>query len=213
MQHPEKLEKSICSRLLNDAPTVEKGAPGNIQANNYSHVCFSFRMRSVFGHRYLPTVLLPLLLAMILFVACTGHHLKYQSSPPPPFSDSPTGILDFLQSDGSVKASITVEIADTPETQMRGLMGRSDLSINKGMLFVFQQLKPRKFWMKNTRISLDIIFIGTDECIVNIAESTTPMSEQHYRSDGPIKYAVEVRAGFVKRFKIDSSTCIRWRRL
>ncbi|MGA7145044.1 MAG: DUF192 domain-containing protein [Desulfobacterales bacterium] len=170
-------------------------------------------MMSVFKQRYHTPVLLILFLAMILFVACTGHYLKNQNTPSPPFSDYPTGTLDFLQSDGSVKTSITVEIADTTETQMKGLMGRRDLSINKGMLFVFQQLKPRKFWMKNTPISLDIIFIGRDGCIVNIAESTTPMSEKHYRSDGPIKYAVEVSAGFAKHFEIDSSTCIRWRYL
>jgi uncharacterized protein len=170
-------------------------------------------MRSVFKQRYHPTVLLVLFLAIMPFVSCTGHYSKNQGNPPPPFPDNPTGVLDFLQSDGSVKVSITVEIADTPETQMKGLMGRSDLNINKGMLFVFQQLKPRKFWMKNTPISLDIIFIGEDGCIVNIAESTSPMSEKHYRSEGPIKYAVEVRAGFTKRFKINSSTCIRWHRL
>ncbi len=192
---------------------MARGAPGNIQSNYYLHVCLSVHMKSVFRQRYHTKVLIVLFLAMILFVACAGLHLKNHSNPPPPFSDYPTGILDFLQSDGSVKASITVEIADTPETQMKGLMGRSDLSINKGMLFVFQQLKPRKFWMKNTPISLDIIFIGKNGCIVNIAESTTPMSEKHYRSDGPIKYVVEVRAGFAKRFKIDSSTCIRWHRL
>ncbi|MGA8180077.1 MAG: DUF192 domain-containing protein [Desulfobacterales bacterium] len=212
MQHPEKLEKSIYSRSLSDAPAVGRGSPENIRRHYDSHVCFSVHMRSVFRQRYRPAVLLVLFLAMILFVACTSHYLKNQNRSSPPFYDHPTGILDFLQSDGSVKTSITVEIADTTETQMKGLMGRSDLSIKKGMLFVFQQLKPRRFWMKNTPISLDIIFIGGDGCIVNIAESTTPMSEKHYRSDGPIKYVVEVRAGFAKRFKIDSSTCIRWRR-
>jgi uncharacterized protein len=150
--------------------------------------------------------------AMMFFTACTSHQLKDQINPPP-LSEYSTGTLDFLNIDGSVIAAITIEIADTPETQIKGLMGRSDLSANKGMLFVFKHLKPRKFWMRNTQISLDIIFIGGDGCIVNIAESTTPMSDQSYRSKGPIKYVVEVRAGFAKRFKIDSNTCIRWRRL
>ena len=67
--------------------------------------------------------------------------------------------------------------------------------------------------MKNTSVPLDIIFVGEGGCIVNIAESTTPMSGKDYWSSGPIKYVVEVRAGFSKRFKIDTSTCIRWRRL
>ncbi len=156
-------------------------------------------------------VLLVLFPAMMLFSSCTSHHQINQANPPP-LSEYSAGTLDFIKIDGSVKASITIEIADTPETQVKGLMGRSGLSANKGMLFVFKQLKPRKFWMRNTQVSLDIIFIGGDGCIVNIAESTTPMSDQSYWSNRPIRYVVEVRAGFAKRFKIDSNTCIRWRR-
>jgi uncharacterized membrane protein (UPF0127 family) len=169
-------------------------------------------MRSEHKQPFHPMVMLVLFPLMMLFIACGGYSPKTRGKPPV-LSDYSAGALDFVRIDGSVKASITVEIADTPETQMKGLMGRKNLSINKGMLFVFKRLKPRKFWMKNTPISLDIIFIGADGCIVNIAESTTPMSERGYWSDGPVKYVVEVRAGFTKHFKIDSSTCIRWRRL
>ncbi len=168
-------------------------------------------MRSEHKQPYHPTVLLIFFSLMMLFIACAGYYPKNRGNPPV-LSDYSAGALDFVSIDGSVKASITVEIADTPETQIQGLMGRKDLSINNGMLFVFKRLKPRKFWMKNTPISLDIIFVGADGCIANIAESTTPMSERSYRSDGPVKYVVEVRAGFAKHFKIDSSTCMRWQR-
>lgn len=123
------------------------------------------------------------------------------------------GKLDFVRFDDSVVASINIEIADTPETQIKGLMGRSSLDCNNGMLFVFESLKPQKFLMKNTQISLDIIFVGEKGCVVNIAESATPMSDKIYESKGPIKYVVEVKAGFAKYFKIDKGICIRWRRL
>ncbi len=123
------------------------------------------------------------------------------------------GKLDFVRFDDSVVASINIEIADTPETQTKGLMGRSSLDYNNGMLFVFESLKPQKFLMKNTAISLDIIFVGEKGCVVNIAESATPMSGKIYRSKGPIKYVVEVKTGFAKHFKIDKGICIRWRRL
>ena len=123
------------------------------------------------------------------------------------------GKLDFVRFDDSVVASINIEIADTPETQTKGLMGRSSLDYNNGMLFVFESLKPQKFLMKNTAISLDIIFVGEKGCVVNIAESATPMSGKIYRSNGPIKYVVEVKTGFVKHFKIDKSICIRYLRL
>lgn len=132
---------------------------------------------------------------------------------PPADSIRVDGTLDFVQPDGSVAASIFIEIADTPETQMKGLMGRHALADTHGMLFVFESLKPRKFWMKDTPVSLDIIFAGEDGCVVHIAESTYPMSDQRVTSGEPVKYVVEVRAGFAERFHIDKNTCIQWRRL
>lgn len=122
------------------------------------------------------------------------------------------GVLEFVRFDDTVVTSINIEIADTPETQMKGLMGRRSIGYTHGMLFVFETVKPQNFLMKNTQISLDIIFVGENECVVNIAESTTPMSDKIYRSEGPVKYVVEVKAGFAKYFKIDKRICIRWRR-
>jgi uncharacterized membrane protein (UPF0127 family) len=122
------------------------------------------------------------------------------------------GILEFVRFDDSVVSSINIEIADTPETQIKGLMGRSTIDHTQGMLFVFESVKPQIFLMKNTPISLDIIFVGKNGCVINIAENTTPMSDKIYRSQGPIKYVVEVRAGFAKYFKIEKGVCIRWRR-
>jgi uncharacterized protein len=169
-------------------------------------------MESALNRQRYWMILVFFILEISIFSACT---LPNQT---PQVNQSPSmirkdGILDFVHPDASIKASITIEIADTPETQIKGLMGRSALDDSSGMLFVFERIEPRKFWMKNTPIPLDIIFIGADGCIVNIVESTTPMSNQRYRSKGPVKYVVEVRAGFVKRFKIDPSTCIRWQHL
>lgn len=91
-------------------------------------------------------------------------------------------------------------------------MGRRSIDHTHGMLFVFESVKPQIFLMKNTPISLDIIFVGENGCVINIAENTTPMSDKIYRSQGPIKYVVEVRAGFAKYFKIEKGVCIKWRR-
>ncbi|MBW2603634.1 MAG: DUF192 domain-containing protein [Deltaproteobacteria bacterium] len=168
-------------------------------------------MKSAFSRQHCRMIPVILFLAMSLLSACTGHNQTLQVNPPPAFILK-DGTLDFVLTDESIKASIAIEIADTPETQMKGLMGRSTIDDNSGMLFVFQHIEPRKFWMKNTPVPLDIIFIGGDGCIVNIAESTTPMSNRSYRSKGPVKYVVEVRAGFAKRFQIDTKTCIQWRR-
>jgi uncharacterized membrane protein (UPF0127 family) len=169
-------------------------------------------MGSAFNRQHYWMVLVFFILEISIFSACTVPNQTLQVNQPPSWIRR-DGTLDFVHPDESIKTSIAIEIADTPETQMQGLMGRRILDDSSGMLFVFERIEPQKFWMKNTPIPLDIIFIGGDGCIVNIVESTTPMSNQRYRSKGPIKYVVEVHAGFVKRFKIDSSTCIRWQRL
>jgi len=151
-------------------------------------------------------------LAIWLLFSC-GHHNHDLQSMPPFDSIRVDGNLDFVQPDGSVAASIFIEIAETPETQMKGLMGRQRLADTQGMLFVFERVKPRNFWMKGTPVPLDILFVGSDGYVVHMAESTPPMSNQRVTSGEPVKYVVEVGAGFAKRFKIDTDTCIRWRRL
>ena len=148
---------------------------------------------------------------IFILSACTTHNQTPQINPTLA-SIRKDGTLDFVHPDSTIAASIDIEIADTPETQMKGLMGRRALDHSSGMLFVFERLEPQKFWMKNTPVPLDIIFVGGDGCIVNIIESATPMSSRSYRSNGPVKYVIEVRAGFAKRFEVDSDTCIRWQR-
>ena len=168
-------------------------------------------MGLAFDKQHCRMVLVFFCLEISLLSACTYHNQILEVNLPLA-SIRKDGTLDFVHLGESIKASIAIEIAESPETQMKGLMGRSTLDDSSGMLFVFERIKPRKFWMKNTPVPLDIIFVGGNGCIVNIVESTTPMSNQRYRSAGPIKYVIEVRAGFAKRFKLDSDTCIQWQR-
>lgn len=123
------------------------------------------------------------------------------------------GRFSFLQVDDSVIISIDIEIADTYKARKKGLMSRELSDFSSGMLFVFQDVKPRDFWMHNTPVSLDIIFIGEDFRIVNIARETMPMSDWLYSSKGPAKYVVEVKAGFAERYGIKEGTKIRWEKL
>ena len=168
-------------------------------------------MGSAFIRRHLRTVSIVFFLQASLLSSCT-HHNQTLKVNQPSASICKEGTLDFVRFDKSIKASIAIEIADTPETQMKGLMGRKNLDDNSGMLFVFEHLEPQKFWMKNTLVPLDIIFVGGDGYIVNIVESAPPLSNRRYRSKGPVKYVVEVRAGFAKRFQLDTDTCIQWQR-
>ncbi|MFT4571401.1 MAG: uncharacterized membrane protein (UPF0127 family) [Hyphomicrobiaceae bacterium] len=98
--------------------------------------------------------------------------------------------------------SVNVELAVSPAIQARGLMFRSDLGENEGMLFIFPKDASRSFWMKNTPLSLDIMYIGADQIIGHIAERTTPYSETSIPSHGPARYVLEVNAGFSARHGI-----------
>jgi hypothetical protein len=95
-----------------------------------------------------------------------------------------------------------VEMAETPEEQEQGLMYRRELADGKGMLFDLGEEKPAIFWMKNTYVSLDMIFIRADGTIASIAENTTPLSEARIYSNAPVRGVLEVVAGTAKRYGI-----------
>ena len=101
----------------------------------------------------------------------------------------------------------TVEIADTNNSRQIGLMCRKTLKDEKGMLFIFDDSQIRSFWMKNTLIPLDIIFIDKDFNIINIYHNTTPLLENiFYTSDSPAKYVLEVNGGVAETYNYDSSS-------
>jgi len=122
------------------------------------------------------------------------------------------GRVEFLRPDGSVAVRIPVEIADDPAEWTEGLMGRRQMSDKEGMLFVYPDEQPQVFWMRNTPISLDMIFIASDGRVVRIARRTRPMSDRHYHSIYPARYVVEVPAGFADRHDIRKGTEFRWQR-
>jgi uncharacterized membrane protein (UPF0127 family) len=88
-----------------------------------------------------------------------------------------------------------VELAASPAEQARGLMFRTELGADEGMLFPSNQPQVRSFWMRNTPLSLDIIFIGPDRRIMNIAANTVPYSLDSIASDGPAIAVLELRGG------------------
>jgi uncharacterized protein len=95
-----------------------------------------------------------------------------------------------------------VELANTDEQRARGLMFRRELPEGQGMLFDFGREAPVTMWMRNTYISLDMIFIRSDGRILRIAENTVPLSEAIIPSGGPVKAVLEVVAGTARRLGI-----------
>lgn len=122
------------------------------------------------------------------------------------------GMVEFLRPDGSVSVRISVEIADDPHSWTKGLMGRTQISDSEGMLFVYPAEQLQVFWMRNTPVSLDMIFLDADGRVVRVARRTQPMSDRHYHSIRPARYVVEVPAGFAERHNIRKGTEFRWQR-
>jgi len=119
------------------------------------------------------------------------------------------GNLYFIDSHrGDTLARIDIEIANDEDSRMRGLMDRDSLGINQGMLFIYSKAMDHTYWMKNTRISLDIIFIGDDKSVKYIADHTIPYSTTPIPGFYPSRYVVEVNAGFCLEHNIKPGVLI-----
>jgi uncharacterized membrane protein (UPF0127 family) len=109
----------------------------------------------------------------------------------------------------SGEVGVRVEIVHTPEARQRGLMWRDQLAEDAGMLFVFPETRPLSFWMRNTPLPLDIIYITEDAEILRIARSTRPYSDRPIPSGGPARYVLEVNAGFAARHGLAEGDAVR----
>jgi uncharacterized membrane protein (UPF0127 family) len=107
-------------------------------------------------------------------------------------SRTPTVII--TNSEGE-RVAVEVEIADNDAERQRGLMERTALAENAGMLFVFEREKPLAFWMKNTLIPLSVAYIDSNGRIVDI-QDMEPLDETTHPSAEPARYALEVNQGF-----------------
>ena len=105
---------------------------------------------------------------------------------------------------------VQIEIVDSAEEQAVGLMFRTELAENEGMLFIFTDMEQRGFWMKNTKIPLDIIFMDSQGTIVDIKENFQPCTADPCETyfSKPAQYALEVNAGFVKKNNVEVGNII-----
>jgi uncharacterized membrane protein (UPF0127 family) len=112
--------------------------------------------------------------------------------------------------DGVEKSSLKVEVADTDEERRRGLMFREKLDEDRGMLFTWDKTENRSFWMKNTLIPLDIIFIDEEKNIINIEEAypqpgANNSELRRYSSEEPARYVIESNLNYTDRNGVQES--------
>jgi len=106
---------------------------------------------------------------------------------------------------------VEVEVARTPEEQQRGLMFRTELKPDAGMLFVYQRDGDHSFWMKNTYIPLDMIFITADGRVAGVVENAEPLTTTSRQVGTPSRYVLEVNAGFFRRHGIQPGSPVSFR--
>lgn len=128
------------------------------------------------------------------------------------FDFNKQGELTFTSSENNFLKKIDIEIADNDEKRAEGLMYRTEMADNQGMLFIFPREEMQSFWMRNTGISLDILFVNADNKIVTIHNHTETYSDNSYPSTAPAKFVVEVNAGFCEKYNINEGDKISWRR-
>lgn len=110
------------------------------------------------------------------------------------------GTLDIKTANSTYH--FTVEIAKTAEERAQGLMFRSMLPENAGMLFLYPAEESVAFWMRNTPIPLDMLFLGKDGTILQIARNATPLSERPIPSLGPVRAVLEINGGLSDKWQI-----------
>src|SRR3546814_9581416 len=137
---------------------------------------------------------------------------QQQQAPATPARHPVSGleVIDLSVTTGGVRHAFKVELAATQPDQARGLMFRTDIGADEGMLFPSREPTVRSFWMKNTPLSLDIIFIGADRRIINIAANTTPYSLDSVVSDGPALAVLELNGGRAAELGIAPGDKVEW---
>lgn len=113
------------------------------------------------------------------------------------------GTLSFFKAvSDSLITTFDIEIADNDYEIQTGLMHRHNMLDNRAMLFIFENIQPRSFYMKNTHIPLDIIYLNKDGIIVSLQENAKPLDETSLPSSLPAKYVLEINAGLVDVFNL-----------
>jgi uncharacterized protein len=141
------------------------------------------------------------LLLALLLVGC-GHSVAKT-----PQQGEPSVVLTVKP---GVDHKVMVELARTPEQRNRGLMYRQSLAQGRGMLFLFPRSEPLKFWMKNTYIPLDMIFMDEQKHVVYVEENAEPLTLNERGPDVDARYVLEVPGGWAQAHDVRSGVVAKF---
>lgn len=158
-------------------------------------------------------VTFPLAAAVLLLAACSPHDAAQPATTEVPVAHHPVSGLEIIPLTVTTNGKphrFMVEVAATPHAQTQGLMFRKTLGPDEGMIFPRNPPGYASFWMKNTPLPLDIIFIGVDGKILNIAAKTTPYSLDPIPSDGVAAGVLEIAGGRAADLGIKPGDTVKW---
>ena len=149
---------------------------------------------------------------LLLQTSCKEEPKKSLETAPITFTKE--GDLSIFKKDGdSLITSLAIEIAESEYETATGLMYRKSMKEEQGMLFIFPDVAMHSFYMKNTEIPLDLIFIDENLKIVSFQKEAKPYDETSLSSQVPIKYVLEINAGLVDRWGLVVGDRITYERL
>lgn len=162
--------------------------------------------------RRLP-LLLPLLLAPLL-PACAsqgaGATAPVEDAAPSVHPQSGLKVIPLSVTAHGRTHRFRVEVADTPEAQAKGLMFRTQMGPDEGMVFPYKVPQQLSFWMRNTVLPLDLIFVGADRKVINVIANAQPYSESQLMSDGPGIAVLELNGGRAAELGIGPGATVDW---
>lgn len=144
------------------------------------------------------------ILFFFLIASCTRNNISLPTQVEP---------AQMIFSGSKGKIQLTVEIARTPQERNLGLMYRKQLPPKAGMLFLFEKEEVQSFWMQNTYIPLDMIFINSKMQVVGIVQSAEPQTTKSRQVSTPSKYVLEVNAGFAEAHGIFVGTKVYFKNI
>ncbi len=146
---------------------------------------------------------------LISLIGCVGAIVFnlhcVTTSPPAPITSATISLTLHTAADA---ITLRAEVANDEPTRERGLMFRRSMPQDQGMLFIFPDEAPRSFWMKNTYLPLDLIFISHARQVVGVVHHAEPLTSTPRSVQVPAQYVLEVNAGFAKRFGVGDDTAV-----
>lgn len=157
-----------------------------------------------------------LIYALCIVLSCASLSCKQEEGnktiAPTEIAFTKEGELSLFKNDGTFIRKIDIEFAEDDYERETGLMHRSSLKNSQGMLFIFDQEEQRGFYMKNTLIELDIIYLNKDGVIVSFAENAQPEDLTTLPSTVPAQYVLEINGGLSEDWVLEIGDRMEWER-